>query len=111
MGSRPVPVPIGLIVPTPVILRKVALCETITHDVRSNLKPSTLHRLGVFVDGLKIHGAAIVTFVPGAMEEKSPESWRTNELFHVFTRVALASEVESKVTVPPKSILPVIGLA
>lgn len=68
------PVPIGLIVPTPVMLRKVELCETITQDVRSNLNPPTLHRLGVFVEGLKIHGAAIVTFVPGEMEEKSPLS-------------------------------------
>ena len=102
VGSNPFP----LIVPSPVIFRKVALWEMITHEVRSNLKPPTLHKFGVLVEGLKIHGAAIATVVPAAMLEKSPESWSTNELFQMFTLVAVASDVVSKVTVPPKSMLP-----
>lgn len=103
--------PLPLIVPRPVIFRKVELCETITHDVRSNLNPPTLHRFGVLVEGLKIQGAAIVTVVPGEMLEKSPESCSTNELFQRLTLVAVANEVVSKVTVPAKSMLPWIGIA
>jgi hypothetical protein len=32
-----------------------------TGEVRSNLKPPTLYKLGVAVDRLKIHGAAVST--------------------------------------------------
>jgi hypothetical protein len=60
---------------------------------------------------LKIQGAAMVTFVPAAMLEKSPESCKTNELFQTFTLVAVASDIVSKVTTPAKSMLPVIGVA
>ena len=113
MGSNPV----ALIVPIPLMFKKVELWETITQEVRSNLKPPTLHRLGVFVEGLKIHGAAIVTFVPAAMLEKSPESWSTNELFQRLTLVADVSDVvfapvlSPNVTTPPKSMLPWMGAA
>lgn len=99
------------------MFKKVELWETITQEVRSNLKPPTLHRLGVLVDGLKIHGAAIVTFVPAAMLEKSPESWSTNELFQRLTLVANVSDVvfapllSPNVTTPPKSMLPWMGAA
>ena len=101
-----------LIVPVPVIFRNVALCETTTELARSNLNPPTLQRFGVEVEGLKIHGAVMVTVAPGLTKlAKSPESCRTKELFQVLTRVAVASEVVSKVTTPPKSMLPVIGMA
>ena len=53
---------------------------------------------------LKIQGAAIVTDVPGLILEKLPESWRTNELFQTLTFVAVASDIVSKVTTPPKSM-------
>ena len=66
--------PFPLIVPVPLIFRNVLLWETTTDVERSNLNPPTLHKLGVAVDGLKIQGAAMVTFVPGLMLEKSPES-------------------------------------
>ena len=36
------------------------------------VKPPTLHRLGVAVDGLKIHGVAIDANVPADMLEKLP---------------------------------------
>ena len=36
------------------------------------MKPPTLHRPGVGVDGLKIQGCAIVACVPGAIPAKSP---------------------------------------
>ena len=70
VGSNSFP----LIVPTPVTFKNVALWETMVEELKSNLKPPTLHKLGVLVDGLKIHEADIVTFVPAAMLEKSPES-------------------------------------
>ena len=78
------------------------------------MNPPTLHNAGVAgpgagVDGvpeLKIHGAAMVTFVPGAMLEKSPESCSTIELFQRLTLVAVARDVVSNVTTPPKSIVP-----
>jgi hypothetical protein len=113
VGSKPFP----LAIPTPVIFRKVELCEIMTHEVRSNLKPATLHKFGVLVEGLKIHGAAIATLVPGEMLEKSPESCSTNELFQRFTLAADVSDVvfvpvlSPNVTTPPKSMLPTIGLA
>lgn len=104
-----------LTIPVPVMFRNVLLCETTTDVERSNLKPPTLHKLGVAVEGLKIQGAPMVTLVPGLMLEKSPESWSTKELFQTFTLVAddnevvLAPVLSPNVTVPPKSILPVIG--
>lgn len=81
------------------------------------MKPPTFHKLGVLVDGLKIHGVAIVAFVPGEMLEKSPESWETKELIQVATLVAEEREtltlpiLSPKLTVPMKSIWPTIGLA
>lgn len=107
VGSKPLP----LIVPIPLMFKKVDVCETITEDVRSNVKPPTFHRLGVFVDGLKIQGAAIAAVVPGVILEKSPESCKTKELFQTFTLVAVPSDSVSKVTTPAKSMLPVMGAA
>ena len=82
-----------------------------TEPLRSNVNPPTLHRPGVGVEGLKIHGVAIVTGVPAAMAPKSPELCRTNETFQRLTLVAVAREVVSKVATPPKSMLPVIRAA
>lgn len=86
----------------------------IDDELRSKVNPPTFQKPGVAGPGegiegvpeLKIHGAAIITLVPGLMPEKSPESCRTNELFHVFTAVAVASDIVSKVTTPPKSMFP-----
>src|SRR5581483_3004346 len=80
-----------------------------TEALRSNVNPPTLQSALVGVEGLKIHGVAMVTFVPGATDEKSPVDCKTNEVFQRFTRVAVKREVVSKVTVPPKSIVPTIG--
>jgi hypothetical protein len=91
VGSKPLP----LAVPNPVMLRKVALCDTITHEVRSKWNPPTLQRLGVLVDGLKIHGEAMVTLVPGEMLEKSPELCSTKDEFQRFILFAVASDVVS----------------
>ena len=77
-----------------------------TAELRLKVKPPTLQRLGVPVDGLKIQGAAMVTLVNGAMEEKLPESWVTKELFQVLTRITFASDIESNVITPLKSIVP-----
>lgn len=63
-----------LIVPVPVMFRNVLLWDTTADVERSNLNPPTLHRFGVAVEGLNIQGAAMVTFVPGEMLLKSPES-------------------------------------
>ena len=83
------------------------------------MNPLTLHNVGLAgpnegLDGVpesKIQGAPIVTLVPGAMLEKSPEPCRTKELFHAFTVVAVARDRVSNDTTPPKSMLPTAGRA
>src|SRR5678815_4808397 len=50
VGSNPLPV----IVPVPVMMRKSAFCRTTTDPSRSKVKPPTLQRPGVGVDGVKI---------------------------------------------------------
>lgn len=81
-----------------------------TEVFRSKVNPPTLHSPGVGVDGLNVHDDAIFTLVPGAIEEKSPVDCRTNELFQFVTFVAVASELLSNVTEPPKSIVPWMGM-
>ena len=51
----------------------------------------------------------MLTLVPGATLAKSRVLLETMELFHRFTRVAVARDVESYVTTPMKSMLPTIG--
>jgi len=64
------------------------------------------------VPELKIHGAAIVGVAPTATKvAKSPVRCRTMELFQTFTLVAVARDVVSYVTTPPKSMSPCIGAA
>jgi len=90
-------------------------------DIRSNVKLPTLHKEFVCGPGagiagvpeLKVHGT-IAARVPADILEKSPVVCRTIEKFdwppwkgcHCVTFVAVAKEVVSYVTIPPKSILP-----
>ena len=52
--------PLPLMKPVPVMLRKVAVCATTVELRRSNVNPPTLQRPGVAVEGLNIHGVAIL---------------------------------------------------
>jgi hypothetical protein len=112
--------PLPLAVPTPDILRKLALWETTVEVVKSKVNPPTCHRARVVGPGegvagvpeSKVYGAAMVAFAPGAAKvAKFPVSCRTKELFQVFTFVAVAKDMVSNVTTPPKSMLPWIGAA
>jgi len=100
--------PLPLTVPVPSTLRNLELWETILDDVRSKVKPPTLHRAGCDPE-LKVQGAVIVTAVPKAMPLKLPLELVTNEVFQVLTCVAAARDVESSVTTPPKVMSPVTG--
>src|SRR3954447_24349605 len=64
--------PLPLMKPVPVMLRKVAVCATTVELRRSNVNPPTLQRPGVAVEGLNIHGVAILAWLPSAMPAKSP---------------------------------------
>jgi len=46
---------------------------------------------------------------PGETLVKEPERRKTSELIQLSTSVAVANDVVSKATVPPKSMLPVMG--
>lgn len=92
---------------------------------RSNVKPPTLHKPGVGVDGLKIHVSAMVAEVPDGMFLKLPKEAVTLELFHSVTSVAVAKPFDPLianvtaleppvpyVTTPPNLMLPEgIGMA
>ena len=83
------------------------------------MKPPTLQRAGVAVDGLNIYGVAIVAWVPAAIPEKLPvlpavtllNPALPNTSRQVFTLVAVAKEVVSNATEPAKLMNPVIGIA
>ena len=121
VGSKPLP----LIVPTPLTSRNVPLgfCETTIDELRSKVKPPICHNIGFAGPGagvagvpeLKIHGAPIVAGSPGSIENvgfaKSPLRCKTTELFQTVTLVAVARDVVSYVTTPPKSMSPCIGAA
>src|SRR5262249_11196277 len=55
--------PLPLTVPTPLMLRNIAVCVTIVALVRSNVNPSTLHRLGVPVEGLNVHMPPVIEHI------------------------------------------------
>jgi hypothetical protein len=82
------------------------------------VKPPTLHRPGVGVDGLNIQGCAMVACVPARIPAKSPvppgATLLKPALFNmsnqVTTLVAFA-KVVSKMTEPAKLMFPVIGVA
>src|ERR1051325_8816003 len=76
--------PLPLTVPTPVMLRNVADCITTVALVRSNVNPPTLHRPGVAVEGVNIHGTAIVAWVPSGTTTKSPVVAATFDKFGPF---------------------------
>jgi hypothetical protein len=78
---------------------------------RSNVKPPTVHKSGVAVDGLKIQGAAIVTADPKATEVKLPLVLETVTADHTLTSLAVAKEVVSYAAVPAKAISPVMRTA
>src|ERR1700737_4972051 len=116
-----------LIVPTPVTSRKLDVWLETIDEVRSKVKPPTLHKLlsagpadrAGGVDKLKIHGAPMVALVekPGVMLLKSPVTPDPHESFQTFTCVARSSDVVSapawspNVTTPLKLMFPWIGLA
>ena len=64
--------PLPLTMPAPSIVSCVAVCIMRVEERRLKVKPPTLQRAGVGVDGLKIQGCAIVACVPGAIPAKSP---------------------------------------
>ena len=101
VGSKPFP----LIVPLPVMPRKLASWKTTVEELKSNVKPPTLQSAGVGVDGLKIHGVAMATESPTETDEaKSSERLITVTLLKEFTRVADARDEVSK-TAPPANVI------
>src|ERR1700730_17749652 len=101
--------PLPLTVPVPSTLRNVELCETIVDDVRSKVKPPTLHRAGCDPE-LEVRRLPIMTAVPKVMPTKLPLELVTKGLVQVLTCVAAARDVESSVTVPPKVMSPFINV-
>ena len=86
---------------------------------RSKVKPPTLHRPGVAVDGLNIQGCAMVACVPAGIPAKSPVlpdvtlvkpalPFASNQ---VFTLVAVAREWVSNWTAPAKLMFPCMFVA
>lgn len=102
VGSNPLP----LTIPLPSIARIEAVCVTTVAERRSKVKPPTLHKPGVGVDGLNVHGN-ILACVPGAIPAKLPVAlvtllkpalWNTSN--QVTTLVAVAKELVSNCTSP-----------
>ena len=91
--------------------RLLAVCVTMVEVARSNVKPPTVHKSGVAVDGLKIQGAAIVTADPKATEVKLPLTLETVTADHTLTSLAVAKEVVSYAAVPAKAMSPVMRTA
>src|SRR6266480_5853397 len=81
---------------------------------RSKVKPPTLHRPGVAVDGLNIQGCAMVACVPAGMLAKSPVPPDVTLLKpalpcasnQVFILVAVSRECVSNWTAPAKLMFP-----
>ena len=108
VASKPWP----LIVPLPARSRKLWLREMTAQEVRSKVKPPTLHGPENGDEDAKTHGVDIATALPGAAKAaKSPVSLPTRALFHLFTWEAVTKEPVLNFTPPPKSISPVIGMA
>src|SRR6267143_5515284 len=100
--------PLPLTIPFPVITRANAFCTTTVDESRSNVKPATLHRPGVAIDGLNVQGD-IVTGVFTGIPEKTPvlpaSTWG---LTQETTLVAVAKEVVSNCAEPAKLSSPVM---
>ena len=111
VGSKPILV----IVPVPLTLRNPPPRWTMTEDVRSNINPPTLQRLGR--PEPKVQGAVIVTGAPTATDvAKSPDRLTTvggapAPLSHDVTLVAVLTEVESRCAPPLMVMVPLIGAA
>jgi hypothetical protein len=108
VGSNPLPPTI----PVPSITRADAFCIAIVDERRSKVKPPTVLRSGVGVDGLNIQGAAIVTGVFTGIPAKSPVlRASTCELIQLTTLFAVNKEFVSNVDEPAKLMFPFIGVA
>jgi|SRR5665213_91340 len=100
------------IVPIPRILKNPRVSVTIMSLPKSNVKPPTLHKAGVSVDGIKTHGLPIVTDVPGNIPENDPEAAApVTTLPQPVTVVEVLTEVPFIVSVPLIVMFPVIGTA
>jgi hypothetical protein len=83
------------------------------------VKPPTLYRPGVGVDGLNIQGCAMVACVPAGIPAKSPVPPGATELKpgllftsnQVTTLVAVAKELVSNWTEPAKLMFPCMAVA
>lgn len=108
VGSNPLP----LTVPVPSTVRDVALRPVTLDERRSKVKPATLQRPDVGVDGLNVQGALKVTAVFRGIAAKSPvppaSTWA---LIQELTVVAVNKESVSNFTEPPKLMFPFIGVA
>ena len=108
VGSKP----LAKIIPVPLISKKLLFCNVTVDVCRSKVKPPTLHRAGVLVDGLKMYGEAMTTEVPTAMLLKSPVfPPPAVTSVNAVTVVALPNDFLSKVAVPLMFSRPLIWLA
>ena len=107
--------PVLVIIPVPLTLRNPPPRWTMTEDVRSNINPPTLQRLGR--PDPKVQGAVIVTGAPTATDvAKSPDRLTTvgsapAPLSHDVTLVAALTEVESRCAPPLIAMEPLTGAA
>jgi len=111
--------PLPLTMHAPSIVSCVAVCIMRVEERRLKVKPPTLQRAGVGVDGLNIYGVPIFAWVPAGIAPKAPvlpavtllNPALPNTSNQVSTLVAVAKEVVSNLTEPANWMNPVIGVA